>query len=105
MVATTTIHVAFGVGHRSRQAPSRPQWKDSGLTIIRGVCLILLALLFGFVAAVFLRAGAMDSNEVGRSLVEAIWRTYFGTMLTLCAIALILGFLLCQDLPCARCTA
>lgn len=73
--------------------PADPNRRTSGLTIIRGVCLILLALLFGFVAAVLLRAGAMDSNTDAAQVVEAIWRTYFGTMLTLCAIALILGVL------------
>lgn len=67
--------------------------KTSGPTIFRAVSLILLGLVFGFVAVVLLRAGAMDPNTDAAKLVEAIWRTYFGAMLTLCVIALILGVL------------
>ena len=67
--------------------------KPSALTIIRGICLILLALVFGFVAAVLLRGGATGSNTDAARVVEAIWRTYFGAMLAVCATALTLGVL------------
>ena len=67
--------------------------KPSALTIIRGICLILLALVFGFVAAVLLRGGATGSNTDAARVVEAIWRTYFGAMLAVCATALVLGVL------------
>lgn len=63
----------------------------SGLTVTRGVCLILLALLFGVIAVRALPEGPTHWSRYATEFADTVWRIYFGTVLALCVAALILG--------------
>lgn len=65
----------------------------SGLTVTRGISLILLALLFGSIASASLPEGPTHWNEYATAGADTIWRTYFLAILTLCVGALVLGIL------------
>ncbi|XTP35524.1 DUF2510 domain-containing protein [Mycobacterium sp. TJFP1] len=67
--------------------------KPSALTIARGLCLILLALIFSFIAILMLSDSPASWDVDATELADTIWRIYFGAMLALCVISLILGIL------------
>ena len=67
--------------------------QGSGLTITRGVSLILLALLFGVIAVRALPEGPTHWSRYATQFADVVWRIYFGTILTLCVAALVLGIL------------
>lgn len=64
---------------------------SSGLTTTRGIFLILLALLFGFIAVLAFANPPSSWDAYGTGRVDTVWRIYFGAMLALCVIAWILG--------------
>lgn len=76
-----------------RENPLAGQAKASGLTISRGVALILLALVFGFIASWALPEGPTHWNRYATAGADGIWRAYFLAMLTITVVALILGCL------------
>ncbi|WP_168990775.1 RDD family protein [Mycobacterium attenuatum] len=73
--------------------PDNPETtgRASGLTISRGISLILLALVFGSIAGASLPEGPTHWNEYATAGADTIWRTYFLAVETLCVVALILG--------------
>lgn len=73
--------------------PPDRKGKASGLTIARGISLILLALLGGPIAAGSLPEGPTHWNQYATEGADTIWRTYFLAMLALSVVAVILGVL------------
>ncbi|WP_206779166.1 RDD family protein [Mycobacterium ostraviense] len=80
------------VENRSPDGPDK-NGRASGLTVTRGISLILLALLFGPIASASLPEGPTHWNEYATAGADTIWRTYFLAVLALCVVALILGIL------------
>jgi MFS family permease len=65
----------------------------SGLAIVRGVALVVVALFFGFVASVGIPDVPSHHGEYPTQLADNLWRGYFIAMLALSVVALVLGVL------------
>lgn len=76
---------------QSRRTP--PRHPAPGLAVARGVCLVLLGLVFGYIAVRALPGGPTQWNEYATELADMIWRGYFAVVLAFSVAALGLGIL------------
>ena len=63
------------------------------VTVLRGLGLILLAPFFGFLAYRGLTDNPTDWDVGATQSAVVLWRSFFGVMLAMCLVALILGAL------------